>query len=309
MTGPLKHRSAPDIHAENIRLRHQVAELEQMVAHLSRERRGAHHRSFITQSDAQTAYKRMAELTRANQELQTMLLERTRTEEEMEMFSYAVAHSLRTPLAIISACTDDLLEEWAENLPCVERDDLYRIQRAVKHMDHMIDNLLNFAQITGRQMRLERVDLSSLAREITALWHDIPRREVEVTIADGMEAIGDPRLLRIVLENLLNNAWKFTRNHPHARIEFGMARYDEQDIYFVRDNGIGFDQGQAHQLFGPFQRLHSRLDFPGTGIGLALVRRIIYRHEGRVWAEGRPGEGAIFFFTLGLAGELRSYPL
>ncbi len=149
-------------------------------------------------------------------------------------------------------------------------------------------------------MRRERVDLSGLARSVVAQLGLLePERRVDVVVADGLEAEGDPHLLRLVLENLLGNAWKFTAREPEARIEFGALDEGGRTAFYVRDNGVGFDMAYAHKLFAPFQRLHAATEFPGTGIGLATVHRVVARHGGRVWAVGEEGKGATFFFTLG----------
>jgi light-regulated signal transduction histidine kinase (bacteriophytochrome) len=166
-------------------------------------------------------------------------------------------------------------------------------------MDQLITTLLNFSQLTRGEMRRTEVDLSIMAREIAChLSMKQPERDVTFNIADGIVVDGDARLLRVVLENLLGNAWKYTGREAEARIEFGMEEAGGETVYFVRDNGTGFDMSQADRLFNPFRRLHEEAEFEGTGIGLATVRRIIERHGGKVWAEGEVDRGAIFYFTL-----------
>jgi light-regulated signal transduction histidine kinase (bacteriophytochrome) len=166
-------------------------------------------------------------------------------------------------------------------------------------MAQLIESLLSLARITRGDVRRERVDLSDLARATAErLKGSQPDRKVEFVISKGLTATGDNRLLGIVLENLLGNAWKFTRNQPKACIEFGCDRQDGQTVFFVRDNGAGFDMAFAAKLFGVFQRLHTSDEFEGTGIGLATVQRIIRRHDGRIWAEGKVANGATFYFTL-----------
>jgi light-regulated signal transduction histidine kinase (bacteriophytochrome) len=166
-------------------------------------------------------------------------------------------------------------------------------------MGHLIDDLLNLSRLSRSELQRERVDLSALAQQIVAeLQRREPERSVTFVSAEGAEAHGDARLLRLVLENLLDNAWKFTAKHPHARIEFGMTGQNGRPVYHVRDDGAGFDQAYADKLFGAFQRLHSAAEFEGNGIGLATVQRIIFRHGGRVWAEGEVERGATFYFTL-----------
>lgn len=170
-------------------------------------------------------------------------------------------------------------------------------------MAQLIEDLLNMSRVTHIEMKIQQVSLSALARSIAAeLQRREPDRQVEFVIADGIAVKGDQHLLRIVLENLLSNAWKFTAKHPSARIYFGIAEHEGQKAYFIRDNGAGFDMAYIGKLFTPFQRLHSATEFPGTGIGLALVQRIVHRHGGRVWAEGEVEKGATFYFSLPESG-------
>jgi light-regulated signal transduction histidine kinase (bacteriophytochrome) len=173
------------------------------------------------------------------------------------------------------------------------------VRAATQRMAQLIDDLLNLSRVTRSEMRHQEVDLSALALSIaTELQKTQPERQVEFQITPGLVANGDGRLLRIVLENLLGNAWKFTGNHPRAHIEFGITEHSGTHAYFVRDDGTGFDMAYADKLFGAFQRLHAFHQFEGTGIGLATVQRIIHRHSGRVWAEGAVEQGATFYFTL-----------
>jgi len=176
---------------------------------------------------------------------------------------------------------------------------LARIRAATQRMAQLIDDLLNLARVTRSEMRSEPVDLSAMAKAILAEFQVLePERRVECVIQDGIVARGDPHLMRAVLENLLGNAWKFTMKKPQATIEFGRVQCDGRPVYFVRDDGQGFDMAYVKKLFGTFQRLHSAAEFPGTGIGLASVRRIIHRHGGKTWAEGAENKGATFSFTL-----------
>lgn len=218
---------------------------------------------------------------------------------ELEAFSYSVAHDLRAPLRGIDGFSQALLEDYSEKLDAEGRRYLQRVRESAQHMGQLIDALLSLARITRGDIRRERVDLSALAQRIaTGLEASQPDRGVEFLIEPGLVTIGDGRLLGIVLENLLGNAWKFTRHQPRARIEFGRLREDDESPYFVRDNGAGFDMAFASKLFGVFQRLHAVREFEGTGIGLATVHRIILRHGGRISAEGQVGAGATFKFTL-----------
>ncbi|HVB79596.1 MAG TPA: PAS domain S-box protein [Candidatus Binataceae bacterium] len=218
---------------------------------------------------------------------------------ELEAFSYSVSHDLRAPLRSIDGFGLALIEDHAGQLDAAAKALLDRIRAATKRMALLIDDLLNLARVTRSEMRYEVVDLSAMAKEVLAeLQSEDPERRVECIVGEGAIGHGDPHLLRVVLENLLGNAWKFTMNKPQARIELGVAQQDGAAVYFVRDDGSGFDMTYVDKLFGTFQRLHAASEFPGTGIGLASVRRIIHRHGGRTWAEGAVGKGATFSFTL-----------
>jgi light-regulated signal transduction histidine kinase (bacteriophytochrome) len=210
-----------------------------------------------------------------------------------------VSHDLRAPLRGIAGFTRLLAESQSGAFDASGRDYLGRVLAATDRMNELIDDLLDLSRVSRESLRRERVDLSALARDVAADLREIaPERRAEFCIADGLVAEADPRLLRILLENLLGNAWKFTSRKPLARIELARTREGEEDVFTVRDNGAGFDMRYAHKLFGPFQRLHARREFPGTGIGLATVQRIVHRHGGRIWAEGEEGAGAAFHFTL-----------
>ena len=218
---------------------------------------------------------------------------------ELEAFSYSVSHDLRAPLRSIDGFSLALLEDYADRLDEQGQSLLTRIRGAAQRMAQLIDDLLRLAQVTRVEMRTEEVNLSALATAVLDEWqkHE-PERQVERVITDGLVAQGDPRLLQLVFENLLGNAWKFTGKTAHATIEFGASDLGGQSAYFVRDNGAGFDMKYAQKLFGAFQRLHGATEFPGTGVGLATVQRIIHRHRGRISAEGAEGKGATFTFTL-----------
>jgi PAS domain S-box-containing protein len=218
---------------------------------------------------------------------------------ELEAFSYSVAHDLRAPLRGIDGFSHLLLEDYGRTLDAEGRRYLERVRDAAKHMGRLIDSLLALGRVTQVSLRSQEVDLSELARATAErLRESQPDRVVEFVIGDGLTEKGDGALLGAAIENLLSNAWKFTRNQPKARIEFGAIQDGGQTAYFVRDNGAGFDMAFASKLFGVFQRLHRTTEFEGTGVGLATVQRIIQRHGGRVWAEGRVGEGACFHFAL-----------
>jgi PAS domain S-box-containing protein len=219
---------------------------------------------------------------------------------ELEAFSYSVAHDLRAPLRAIDGFAQALLEDYGAKLDVVGTRHLDRIRAAAQRMALLIDDLLRLSRVTRAEQRLEAVNLSSLARiAVAQLERADPSRNVDVVIEDSIYVMADPKLLAIVLDNLFGNAWKFTGKVAHPRIELGTKRVKGEPVYFVRDNGAGFDMEYQNKLFGVFQRLHTMHEFPGTGVGLATVKRIIERHGGRVWAEGAVGKGATFFFTLG----------
>jgi PAS domain S-box-containing protein len=220
---------------------------------------------------------------------------------ELEAFSYAVSHDLRAPLRSINGFSQALLEDAAARLDEQDKDYLTRIRGATQRMAQLIEALLALSRITRAELQREDLDLSAMAKAIAAdLQGQEPMRHVAFVIAEGLRATGDPRLLRVGLENLLGNAWKFTAKRPQACIEVGrLTQPDGILAFFVRDNGAGFEMAYADKLFAPFQRLHRTAEYEGTGIGLATLQRIIYRHGGRTWAEGAVDQGATFYFTLG----------
>jgi light-regulated signal transduction histidine kinase (bacteriophytochrome) len=218
---------------------------------------------------------------------------------ELEAFSYSVAHDLRAPLRHIDGFSQALLEDYADRLDDEGSGYLTHVREAAQQMGELIDDLLNLSRVTRAELNRERVNVSELVRSVIArLQSSQPDRQVDLVVQDGLEAQADQRLLDIVLMNLLSNAWKFTGKRQSARIEFAAQSDQSPPVFFVRDNGAGFDSKYANKLFGVFQRLHSARDFEGTGIGLATVRRIVSRHGGRIWAEGQVDQGATFYFTL-----------
>jgi PAS domain S-box-containing protein len=242
-----------------------------------------------------TARKRAEEaLRRARDEAET-------SNRELEAFGYSVSHDLRKPLRAIEGFSRALLEEFGEPLDERGRDYARRVASGAERMSLLMDDLLELSRAARINLRVQPVELSALAHEVANELHRRdPERKVELVIEDGLVAAGDESLLRAVLSNLLENAWKFTSRHEHARIEFGARREpDGRVVYFVRDDGAGFDPSYAQDLFRPFERLHKESEFPGTGVGLAIVQRIVRRHGGQVWADGRPDQGATFHFTLG----------
>ncbi len=240
----------------------------------------------------------------ANAELEQRVKERTAeleaTNRELESFSYSVSHDLRAPLRGVDGFSKILLQKYGEVLDTQGRHYLERIRSGTQRMGALIDDILRLSRLARAELRWMPVDLAVLAREVTEeLQRTSPARRVELVVAEPLRTVGDRQLLRVVLENLLGNAWKFTGKNEEARVELGSEMLDGERRFFVRDDGAGFDMTYADKLFGPFQRLHDAEEFEGTGVGLATVQRIVLRHGGRVWAEGAPGHGATFWFTLG----------
>src|SRR5881396_3223955 len=242
---------------------------------------------------------RTHELQERNESLRRNAAELLAANTELDAFAYSVSHDLRAPLRSIDGFSQVLLEDYAAQLDEAGRESLHRVRAASQRMGTLIDDLLKLARVTRAEIRTEDVDLSGIARDIVAeLQRTTPERQVEFAIAPGLKARGDPRLLRVALDNLLRNGWKYTAKQPRPQIEFASTNVNGERAFVVRDNGAGFDMKYADKLFGVFQRLHSAAEFEGTGVGLATVRRIITRHGGRIWAEGAVDRGATFYFTL-----------
>jgi signal transduction histidine kinase len=232
------------------------------------------------------------EIGAANRELATV-------NAELEAFSYSVSHDLRSPLRSLDGFSQALLEDYDDKLDHQGKDFLHRIRSASQRMGRLIDDLLRLSRVTRTELRLNEVSLGDIAKEISqSLAQQEGRGEVRWEIEPGMRVRADGDLMRIALHNLLENAWKYSGGSTAPLIRFGTQTKASQTVFFVADNGAGFDMAHAGKLFGAFQRLHSAAEFPGTGIGLAIVQRVIRRHGGTIWAEARPGEGATFFFTL-----------
>jgi two-component system, sensor histidine kinase and response regulator len=248
-------------------------------------------------------YRAQQELRRYRTQLETLVEERTTAltaiNRELEAFSYSVSHDLRAPLLAFDGLSKALLDDYGERLDSRARDYLQRMRGASQRMGAVFDGLQSLFRVTSGEIHRERVDISALATEITGEMRESNLdRQVNVSIAPELSVSADARLMRILLGNLISNAWKYTSTKQDAAIEVGGEVLANEARCFVRDNGVGFDMLYSHKLFGAFQRLHSQSEFPGAGIGLATVRRIVNRHGGRCWAEGAVGEGATFYFVV-----------
>lgn len=257
------------------------------------------HSRALNRADAKRS-RAEAEIAELNRALQRHATEIEASNRELEAFSYSVSHDLRAPLRSITSFSQALLEDHSASLDEEGRDYLQRVVRGGQRMADLIEDIMVLSRITRDEMERRPVDLSAAAREmVDELAREEPDREVAVEVQPGLVAEADPKLLRIMIENLLANAWKFTAGRPDPRIEFGATPGENGSrVFYVRDNGAGFDMEHAGRLFTPFQRLHSEAEFPGTGIGLATVQRVVRRHGGKVWAEGRVRHGATFYFTI-----------
>jgi len=259
--------------------------------------------SWTCAPDGETLYAIARDVTdaRANQEALARAKEAAEAaNRELESFSYSVAHDLRAPLRSIDGFSQALLEDYADRLDADGQKYLGFVRGSAQQMAQLIDDLLALSRVTRSELRHAEVDLSALAQAaVLRLQQAEPARQVEVVIEDGLRDRGDARLLAVVFDNLLGNAWKFTGKQAAPRIEFARVVHEGHPAYRVRDNGAGFDMAFAHKLFGVFQRLHAAAEFDGTGVGLATVRRVVARHGGQAWAEGAVGAGASFYFTLG----------
>jgi light-regulated signal transduction histidine kinase (bacteriophytochrome) len=218
---------------------------------------------------------------------------------ELESFSYSVSHDLRAPLRSIDGFSHIILEDYGSQLPPEGREHLERVRAAAQRMAQLIDDLLGLSRVTRSELQPKLINLSVMAENIIAMLRESqPDRQADVSITPDLMVNADPNLINIALENLLSNAWKFTGKNEKTVIEFGQQSKTKERTFYVRDNGAGFDMEYVNKLFGVFQRLHSFSQYPGTGVGLATVKRIIKIHGGRIWAEGEEGKGATFYFTL-----------
>jgi signal transduction histidine kinase len=242
----------------------------------------------------------VTELVRATESKETLLRQVESANRELDAFTYSVAHDLRAPLRGINGMAEILFESKLGQLDAEGQKYLRFIRDSGTRMARQIEDLLNLSRITRGDLTRESLDLSGVAREVAQQLRDSnPNRQVDFVARGGVGAEADPRLLRVVLENLLGNAWKFTSKRAAARIEFGVEERPTGPVYFIRDNGVGFDMAYAAKLFGVFQRMHADTEFEGSGVGLATVQQIISRHGGRIWADSAVNEGATFSFTLG----------
>lgn len=261
--------------------------------------RGGTRRLIAVLRDVTERERSAAEIRRLNSHLAEHVAQLTSLNRELESFSYSVSHDLRGPLRSIVGFSSILLEEYSERLDDEGRALLDRIIAGGRTMGELIEGLLRLARVSRTELRSEPVDLAALAEAVAMELRSVePDHPVRLYIDQEIEARGDRSLLMVLMENLLGNAWKFTRGRPEPRVEVGVTEHDARRIYYVRDNGAGFDMNYAARLFRPFERLHSPGEFPGTGIGLATAERVVHRHGGEIWAEGEPGEGATFYFTL-----------
>jgi signal transduction histidine kinase len=246
------------------------------------------------------AFDRMvSHLQKSRAEIEYKAVQLEAANKELEAFSYSASHDLRAPLQTIAGFSRALEEDYSDYLDATAKDYLQRLRAAAQHMARLVDDLLKLSRLTRAEMVLEPVDLGEIAGSVAdALRAQDSMRAVTFDIATGATVQGDKRLLAVLMENLLGNAWKYTSKHLSARIEFGVGERDGERVYYVRDDGAGFDMAHAEKLFVPFQRLHATSDFAGNGVGLATVRRIVVRHDGRVWGEAAPEKGATFYFTI-----------
>jgi light-regulated signal transduction histidine kinase (bacteriophytochrome) len=292
---------------DNKRLRQQLIECRAAFGALA----SGQIDSITANSEPLLLRKAQTALLDSERNLERQVAERTQelqdANRELEAFSFSVSHDLRAPLRHIDGFSRILLDDHSRELSAQGRGYLDLVRTAAERMGTLIDDLLQLSKMSRGELRRQRVDLSALARTVIASLQQLePERKVELVLEEGLVAQADPGLVRILLDNLIGNAWKFTAKVATPRIEIGATSEGSGLGYYVRDNGAGFDMAYAHRLFGPFQRLHSERDFEGTGIGLSTVQKVIGRHGGRVWADGIVGGGATFSFTLSKEPELSS---
>jgi two-component system sensor histidine kinase/response regulator len=274
-------------------------ELHRKSSLLAQQSKLLEHQNAELQRAIKRSWRAEEEIKALNRHLEHQVEQLNEVNRELEAFSYSVSHDLRGPLSRIAGFSRALLDFHAEQLDEKGRLYLDRIANSACRMCDLVEDLLNFSRLTGVEMKEEKVNLTEIVNSLVSeLMARDPDRKAEFTVAPDVEVWGDATLLRAALWNLMENSWKFTRKHPATCIEFGVTRRDNQPVYFLRDDGAGFNMADAARIFNPFQRLHKDSDFEGTGIGLATVERIIRRHGGCIWAEGQIEKGAAFYFTL-----------
>jgi PAS domain S-box-containing protein len=293
------------------RLRHKNGQWVHVLArgHLERDEAGRPLCLTGTHVDITERKHAEQEIHRLNAALEGSVRERTAqlevTVRELESFAYSVSHDLRTPLRGIDGFSAILLEDYGGQLDATARDHLQRVRAGTQRMGHLIDDLLKLSRVTRAPLQIEPLDLTAMVQEVVAAQRAaFPGRRVDVVVQPGLQVQGDRGLLQLALENLLSNAWKYTATRVAPHVDIGARQQGGETVYFVRDNGIGFDMQYAHKIFSPFQRLHQPHEFEGSGIGLATVARVIARHGGRVWAESEVGQGATFYFVLADSGAI-----
>ena len=296
-----------ELHRQRAEIQRQTNHLEEVVSERTVALKLMNDRLMQEIADRTRAEDAVRKL---NDDLEALVAERTRqlkaVNKELEAFAYSVSHDLRAPLRAVEGFSQALLEDYRDALDAQGKDYLQRVSSEARRMAQLIQDLLVLSRVTRAEMNLQPVDLTALAMDVLEMLRSgEPSRQVQVQVAEGLAACGDPQLLRQVLENLLGNAWKFTSHREQARIEVGSEQRDGTETFWIRDNGAGFDMDYSEKLFVPFLRLHGMTEFPGTGVGLSTVQRIIARHGGRVWADAAVDQGATFYFTLGKTARAR----
>jgi PAS domain S-box-containing protein len=289
------------IRDEEIMIEHSDGRQIVVSAHASplRNERGEITAAVGVFHDISTRKKAENEIKELNEKLRRRTAELEEANRELEAFTASVAHDLRTPLIVMGSYSQRLLKKYADRLDARGRGYIEQLLSTTRRMEQIIADLMKLSFVTRMEIKYDMVDLSSLAKSLREeLQKTEPERQVDFSIEEDLRVKGDPQLLRVALHNLLHNAWKYTRRNSQARIELGVIQGGDQPVFFVRDNGCGFDMVHAERVFNPFTRLHKSEDFEGTGIGLATVKQVINRHGGRIWAESEVGQGTTFYFTI-----------